>query len=511
MKNFIKLFFCFVIWLSATVRAQQIPHYNWISPPPQQQLDHEALDDIKGLGRIFLPVMTNSDFEPVYTIMQNDSIIKVQRMGKSCFLRPGEYMIKFGSGTLNQMISQEIAIQAEETRIIQPYWSGLTIRIIDEARNWLKEPYELFRLPSGEAFGIGYGADEQLGENLQTWILLPGWYKIVKLGEHVNTYINFATVRLLPGELIQFTIVMDSESKNFTGSGILESEMKERSLSNWSSYGALYGSFTLNRANNVSSREEQTSMAFVAQLDFNLKYSTRRHFFLSRGLIEEGWNMQQQQNSFRSYLDNMRFKNTYIFYFLSGLGIYGRFFLETNLFRTTYYYDAPKTVTIYDTQAQLKKITYPVDKVIVAPNFSPLELKEGMGINYSLLRSLRANFNVRFGMGYRQNINWKLYAKDATADTAFFAKKSVYLRGPEASVLANYRIFRNMMITSELDVLVPSGASDQLVYDWENNLNLRLSKNISIDYTIRIKKDPSVISYRQTEQILLFRYSFIIF
>ncbi|MBC8181261.1 hypothetical protein H8E88_09055 [candidate division KSB1 bacterium] len=505
------ILWCYFYITLGTGLAQQSKQYNWIAPPPKYQLDQEAMDDIKGLGRLFLPAMTNSDFEPVYTIFQNDTILKTQRMGKSVFLRPGKYSIKFGSGTLNQMMKKNIQIQAEETRIIEPDWCGLTIRIIDETRNWLKEPYEIYCLPAGEAFGIGYGADEQLGENLQTWILKPGLYKIVKSGEHVNTYINFATVRLLPGDLTQYTIVMDSDTKKFTGAGILESEIEKRSATNWTTYSALYGSFTLNRANNLTSSEEQTSMAFVAQLDYNIKYSTNRHFFLSRGLIEEGWNMQAKQSSFRSYLDNIRLKNTYIFYFLSGLGLYGRFFLETNMFRSTYYYDEPKTVTLFDKKGNLKEKKFNVDKVIVAPNFSPLELKEGLGINYSLIRSLRANFNVRVGFGYRQNINWKLYSKDAESDTAFFEKNSVYLRGPEASLLGNLRILRNMMITSELDVLVPSGTNNQLVYDWENNLNLRLSKNISIDYTIRIKKDPSIISYIQTEQILLLRYSFILF
>ena len=94
------------------------------------------------MGRIFLPAMTNPDFEPVYTVFQNDTILKVQRMGKSVFLRPGKYSVKFGSGTLNQMMKKNIQIQAEETRIIDPDWCGLTIRIIDEARDWLKEPYE---------------------------------------------------------------------------------------------------------------------------------------------------------------------------------------------------------------------------------------------------------------------------------------------------------------------------------------------------------------------------------
>ena len=322
---------------------------------------------------------------------------------------------------------------------------------------------------------------------------------------------NFATVRLLPGELIQYTIVMDSDTKNFIGSGILLSEIAKPGITNWTTYGALYGSFTLNRANDVTSKEKQTTMAFVAQLDYNLKYSTHRHFFLSRGLIEEGWNMQHKQNLFRSYLDNIRLKNTYILYFLSGLGVYGRFFLETNLFETTHYYDEPRTVFLYDKNGNLKQQLYKVREVVVSPFFSPLELKEGIGINFSLIRSLRANFNVRVGMGYRQNFNRRLYTQSADNDTVFFEKSSAYLRGPEASVIGNYRIFRNIMITSELDVLIPSGSNNELVYDWENNLNYRLSKNISIDYTLRIKRDPTIISYVQTQHILLLRYSFVLF
>lgn len=509
-RTIFKIFIlCFL--LNENASGQQPKQYNWIAPNPKYQLDQEGLDDIKGLGRLFLPAMTNQDFEPVYTVMQADTIVKVQKMGKSVFLRPGEYAILLGSGNINQLLRQKIEIQSEETRIIEPNWSGLTIRIIDEVRNWLKEPYEIYRLPEGEAFGIGYGADEQLGESPQTWILKPGLYKILKLGQHVNSYINFATVRLLPGELTQYTIVMNSIDRNFIGAGILLSEIRKPGASNWTKYSALYGSFTLNRANDATDENEKTSMAFVAQLDYNIKYSTHRHYFLSRGIIEEGWNMQRKQSSFRSYLDNIRMKNTYILYFLSGLGLYGRFFMESNLFQTNYYYDEPQTVLKYDKQGGLKQKIGNVEKLMVSPNFSPLELKEGFGLNLSIIRSLRANINIRAGMGFRQNINWKLYTKAADNDTTFYEKPAAYLRGPEASFIGNYRFFNNIMITSEFDVLAPQGKNSALVYDWENNVNYRVSKNISIDYTIRIKRDPSITSYIRTEQILLLRYSYILF
>jgi len=496
---------------AAITFSQQRQPYNWIAPTPLVQLDMEGRDDIKGLGRLFMPTMTNSDHEPVYTVSENDSVIHVQKMGRSVWLRPGTYTITLGSGTLDQIIKKVVDIKAEETRIIEPDWSGLKIRIIDEAREWLKEPYEIYRLPEREAYGIGYGADEQVGEFLQTWILKPGLYKIIKLGENVNTHTNFATVRLLPGELTQFTIVMDSDSKTFLGAGILEFSTESRKIRNWSLFSALYGSFTLNRANDLTTKEQQTSMAFVAQFDYNIKYNTAKHYFLSRGLWEEGWNMQKKQSTFRSYLDNVRLKNIYIYYFLPGLGSYGRFFVETNTFRTTHYYDEPRNVNLYDTENNLETIRRNVRKIVVSPYFSPLELKEGFGFNLALKKSLRANFNVRLGMGFRQNLNRDLYTQAEDNDSTFYKKSSTYLRGPEASLVGNYRILRNIMITSEFDMLVPSGNSDQLVYDWENNLNLRVSRNISIDYTLRIKRDPSIILYTQYEHILLLRYSYILF
>ena len=114
-------------------------------------------------------------------------------------------------------------------------------------------------------------------------------------------------------------------------------------------------------------------------------------------------------------------------------------------------------------------------------------------------------------MGYRQNLNRQLYAQDEQDVTKFYKKSSSYLHGPEAAFIGNLRILRNMMITSELDILFPSGTNKDLVYDWENNFNLRLSKNISIDYTFRSRRDPSIVSHVQTEQILLLRYSYILF
>lgn len=479
----------------------------WDAPDPQTQLDREAQDDIKGLGRLFIPVMTEADYEPVFTVSNmQDSILKISRMGKSIWLRPGQYKIAYGSGALDQLMRRVVEIRAEDTTILEPDWSGLVIKIIDETRTSIREAYEIYSIPENDYFGVGYGAEEQVGEHLQTWVLQPGLYKIVKLGEHVNTYKNFTTVRLLPGELTHFTIVVNTTTKDFLGAGIIDVGKKPRKLANWSLFSTLYGSFTLNSSNDVTTEEQETSMIFVAQLDYNITYNSKHHYFSSRGLIEEGWNMQKKQASFRSNLDRMQMKNIYVFYFIKQMGFYGRVFLETNLVRKINYFDNRRDVTFLDENDQIIEQKLGVRDVQLSPNFSPLELKEGFGINLILLKSLRANLNIRAGMGWHQIFNRDLY--NQTSDTTFKALNSSFARGPEASLIGSARISRNMLLSCELEVFYPEGKGDRVDYEFENILNLKLSKNVSLDYTLRFRNKKSLSDYLLTDHIVLLRYSF---
>lgn len=479
----------------------------WDAPPPRKQLDMEGKDDIKGLGRIFLPAMTSPEYEPVFLVStMEDSLIKSSKMGNSLYLRPGKYQLAMGSGTLDQVMNKVVEVRLEDTSIIEPDWSCLVIRIIDETRNSIREAYELYSIPDNEYYGVGYGADEQLGEHLQTWILKPGLYKIIKLGEHVNTYVNFSTVRLLPGELTRFTIVMDSETKNYIGAGILELGKKPSKIANWTLFSTLYGSFTLNSSNDVTTKKQESSMIFVAQFDYNISYTTPRHYFSSRGLIEEGWNMQKKQITFRSSLDRLQSKNIYIFSFTKSLGVYSRFWFETNLVRKMAYYDSPQKILMLDKNSKLMEVRNNVRQLDLSPVFSPMENKEGIGINLSLLKSVRTNLNIRTGWGWHQTINRNLYTQ--INDSTIKLKASSYTRGPEASLVGTARISRNMLLSCELEVYYPEGAQERLDYDFENIINLKLSKNVSLDYTVRFRNKKSLSDYLLTEHIVLLRYSF---
>lgn len=504
-------FACF--FLSNSLSAQPAADskwHTWDAPSPKIQLNREGKDDVKGLGRLFLPVMTAPDYEPIIIVSSmTDSIIRISKMGASIWLRPGKYKVAFGSGTLDQVNKKIVEIRAEDTTIIEPDWSCLVVKIIDETRSSIREAYEIYSIPDNEYFGVGYGVEEQLGEHVQTWILKPGLYKIIKLGEHVNTYFNFSTVRLLPGELTHFTIVVNSETKAYMGAGILEVGQKKRTVRNWSLFSTLYGSFTLNSSNDVTTKKEETSMNYIAQFDYNIMYNTPRHFFSSRGLLEEGWNMQKKQVNFRNNLDRLQLKNIYIFYFINQLGLYGRLFMETNLVSKVEYYDTPRNITKFDKNNNPVAKKYDVRQLSLSPSISPMELKEGFGINLILIKSMRANLNIRAGMGWHQIINRNLYTQ--TSDSTFREKGSSFTRGPEASLVGNARISRNMLLSYELEVYYPDGKGERIDYEFENIFNLKLSKNVSLDYTLRFRSKKSLSDYLLTDHIVLLRYSFFLF
>ena len=89
----------------------------WTAPPPSVQLDREALDDRMGLGRLFLPVMSESRSEPFYAVFSGDEKVGEMPMGSSIFLKPGKYTVRYGSGTREQMMSAEVDIHPEQKSI----------------------------------------------------------------------------------------------------------------------------------------------------------------------------------------------------------------------------------------------------------------------------------------------------------------------------------------------------------------------------------------------------------
>jgi len=506
-----------LLWMLAvavgSAAAQEEGFYEWDTPPPEEQRDAEAMIIPWGQGSIFVPTMTDPEYEPLYSVYEGDSLVAVQTTGRSVLARPGTYKVYLGSGSLDQRTEKTVKVNRGHATMVDPDWSGLVVSILDESRNSVKESYEIFRLRDAKTFGVGVGPEEELGEHPITWILPPGLYKIVRLGESFNTYVNFATVQLLPGALTRYTIVMDSETGNFIGAGIIGMEGALSRVRDWRAYTALHGSFIMNHSRQTADDDPDIDYTLSSQIESKLLYERGRHSVLSRTLIDEGFNKQEGLD-FRTVLDRVSLKNIYVFDVIRHVGVYGRLIMESRLFRSNHYFEEGDTTSYVkiDENGDLIRRRQG-ESVEISPHFFPLSLQEGIGVNLIVFRSLRATLYVRSGYGFRQTYTMDVFreVKDDTTYTVpvFQEVPSTTLRGFESWIVGELRVTRNLLINAELDMLFPSRGQGDPVYELEAIFNLRLTKEISLHHTMRWRDKNS--PYVQRENILQLRYTYILF
>ncbi len=475
--------------------AQPInPYSTWYADDPQIQLEKEGEDDQIGMGRVFVPAMSKPKLEPGYSIYQDGKMIESNcPVGKSVFLKPGKYTLYIGSATSNtQQIKEEVLIENGQTVIVPVNWSGLIIKIIDQNRDYLREPYEIYAIDNyKESIGMKYSADEdEPGEEQETWCLKPGLYKVIKYKEAPKTFINFSTIQLLPYELSIMTIVIDNTTRNFIGAGILP-EMTELGKEKvWKKYTSITGNFFLSSDNSTEKNKNTTNITLGSKLENELKLDKFPHYFNTKQILNIGFSKEQNQD-FRIYSNNLQIPTTYIYYFVKSFGIYSRFRIDASIFPTNYYYASEKdTIKKYYTNGNIDILTN-TDKVKISPMFFPIKLEEGLGLNLSVIKTNRSDLNIKTGFGLSQTFNNDVFEQDKNDSKRFNELESVYLNGIEGSVSGDFRISNNVTYIFEIYTLQPFEKDRKQTYRIENTITFRISSFISLDYTLSLNKDET--------------------
>jgi len=494
----IYLVFNFPGWSQATnspTVCSDEAYQTWSAPEPIQQLEEEGVDDQLGMARIFVPAMSDPQREPEYTIYQDNVVVRERcPVGKSIFVDPGTYVLEIGSGLLEEhKIHIDVTVQAGQTRLINPTWGGLIIIIIDQNRNYLREPYEIYDINDyNNSFGVKYSAEQDKpGEKQETWLLKPGVYKIIKYGESPKTFTNFATIRVLQGTLEEMTIVINSSTSDFIGAGILP-EMKESDqIHAWKSYTSIKGSGLLSSDNFANKDESTTNITLSAKLDNEFKYDAFPHYFSTRQNLNLGLTKEQDKD-FRIYSNSLQVQPTYIHYFIKSFGVYGRLRLESNVFPTQFYFDTTQdTIYKYDSDGNLIETIKNVEKVQITPMLYPLSLEEGVGFNFTVFNTNTSNLYVKTGLGFSQNINTNVFEQDALEPEVFRELESVSLSGFEGTVSGDFRIANNVNYVFEFYTLYPFEKSRKQVFRFDNTVSVRISSIVSLDYSLTIKEDET--------------------
>ena len=328
----------------------------------------------------------------------------------------------------------------------------------------------------------------------------------MKTGENVNTTTNFTTVRLLPGELTEYTLVIDEETGNFVGFGILERGHERSSTGGWTIFSEFAGNVILNYYQETG-RDESNSFSGSTRILTDFNYSGLRSYIPIRVIVEEGLT-KEANKSLRKYIDKSELRATYIYRFSESFGPYLRFRVVNKLFSTKHLTDEPKTYTKLSAAGDTLDVLENRKEVQLSPSLFPMHLKQGIGANAIILKSFPITFTLRVGYGARQSYMNDSFILDDNNRTLTRMKKSS-LTGLEIVPFIEANLSRWVRFTSDSDFLVPSIGSKSWVYDSENRLRFRLTKFVSLDFVFEIWKEKAIKEVQTRQQILL-RFSHII-
>ncbi len=485
----------------------------WPAGTVRAQLERDPTLVPFGKGAIFVPSMTTGLDEPPVTVYRGAEVTAESTTGKRIVVSPGEYRVQVGSGAIQQQMGYDVTVREQNTTVIPVSWSGLSIHVVTQTYASLRASYELIRMEDRSYIGIGFGTDEQAGEPVQTWVLKPGLYKVVRVGENYRARTDFSTVRLLPGAHTHYILVLDENTNAFQGAGeISESELfKPRDAVAGSL--VIGGNASLTSRSNVLNQPAGESYAASAFLDGRLNFLIAKNPLLLRLQVEEGQgklpNLPWQKTRDRLALDAL-----YIYRWQPWIGPYVRFGGETNLFDTYRYFDEddPATYRVFNSSGQQLTEQSTSERLKTAPPFGFTTLREGVGVNTRVLKTLFAEMNFRVGPGARQTITRDLLVEDnpnsdtrTTADFSRVASDTTF--GVEATVLAIARITNYVIINLELDTLTPFSSNDALIIDMSSTIALKLTQFASINYVIDFLRNRNVSARDQIEHDILLRFS----
>ncbi len=489
---------------------------NWRNSP-QYHSDPTPLP--AGKGAIFLPSLSlKAEREPPVTVLQHGKVVASGNMGRRIAVAPGSYVVSFGSGPAAQHLTRSVAVAEGRTSIVTPDWAVLDVSVVNAKFIPFLGTYEIIRMEDREYMGVGYGVDEELGQRAQVWVLRPGLHKIVQSGSTYRARINFATVLLLPGMAVPYVLVQDDVSREFLGAGVAEpdatrwTDAPADQEGAWRFRTSLGGSVLLtNRSEGYSSAPVGSSLGIDLFSDNRLYWKADPHLWTTRLEVEEGQMLQPtigkdnkpgslMDGRLQSTKDRVYFNSIYMYHYLPWVGPYLRFGGETTLFDRVTYFEQPTQVVVQSPQgAQLA--TYKgadgkgETRFTVSGPLTPVQLKQGAGVNFRVIHDLTFDLDLRSGFGSRQYLaRSQLVPKDDPSTPGFELREvgDTALAGLEASALGQVRFSRYLQGSTELDGLLPFDGVGSTQLAWRSALSLRLGSFAALTYTLSVVRQPNV-------------------
>jgi hypothetical protein len=513
----------------------------WEAPPLAEQVAM-AKDETPipiGKGGIFVPRFTAAINEPDVVIADSaGGTVASGNTGRIFSMEPGSYRVFTGSGARNQRMAHPVSVEEGKTTPVIPDWAGLAVETVDSMSTPFRGEYELVRIDEFETYGRGFGANPEQGEVVKTWILNPGVYKILAVGQGYNSITNFVTVKLMPGELCKFLLVQDTAFR-ILGGGTVEVTPPSKITSHWK-YGAnIGGNIKFNSEIDRTGNDTSTLTLFGLLSTLWLNYQRHPYEWRTRARLDEGFNFSGKEISdLLTDADDFLLNSLFIWRFLSWLGPYGSAELRTTFLPRRFIRDENSSFfCLLDEDSTMINAPSAFDSsraFRLRPSFTPLLVTLGTGVNADALKYSFLETNIRAGFGGSYShfprqyqivdtsgiSQWQtlndtlqdsvrksviLLPKKATSDFSF---------GPQLSLSGMLRIARFITADGEVKILAPIAPEQRLTrpdIDLLTNISWRLSNWITLDYsyTFLLKRpEKSGARWNKSTHGIWLRFSF---
>lgn len=502
-------------WLHGTARASD--PFEWTQPPPAQQLAADEQPIPLGKGALFVPSVTDPLNEPALMLIgEKSSEIHELPTGRRVMVDPGHYVVIATSSTPDQGVSQAVTVEDGQTTMVDVTWGALRIEVVDNRRVPHRQGYELIRAEDRQPYGTGFGADTLQGEKLRTWFLPPGVYRIVRPGSNYRALRDFATVYVPPGGFVRFRLVLDRDTGEFQGSGVIlpgEFGSPKGPNSRWFRSLVLGAVGSWLQQKNVVGTNNQRTATGALFLDGQLAYNNANHSASALLQIEEGASQITPQEGSPLPLvksqDRVRLDLLYTYFLRPRIGPYVRAAAESQAFRTNVLVSEDTVVSRQFADGRVARQFVPANETyFVAEAWEPTVVREGLGLNMRVLNKRTLSLNWRVGVGVRQNRfggAWVVADDPRTEAVEHLEVESFDQEGLESTIVASARLSGFLVYATDLELFSDFSTFDQPTIEWRNTVTLRLSRNLSINYLLNLERVPLVVDANQLEQSVLLR------
>ncbi len=485
----------------------------WVAEDPGTQAANDTSIAPAATGAIFVPVMTDSRHEPSYLVRRDGVDLAETRAGHKTWVQPGIYRVLVGHGVPEARLEFEVEVIEGQTTFVPVEWAGLVVDVINERGTPFRGAYELVRMPEREYVALGLGANVSEGEEVSTWVLKPGRYMLISAGESYRARKNFATLRLPPGELVRYTLVLDEGTGDVLGAGEIADDTDSKLEGPWDLSLLVGGSVSFNKSDAVIGKSDGMTLDISAFLEMVGGYKQDRHFVYSRLYLEEEGSLSLPDALYTTTVDTLDLDLLYMWRWVRWFGPYTRLSFDTQMVPGIEEFGDPTTVQKFasDGTTLLNPDAEPVLDVELTPPFSPLDFRYGAGGRFDINPVYWFSLTSRLGVGARHLFTRGLFVKLSEEGSDPFQVQQaddITQVGLETSLITEARITRWIQLKLELDMLAPFDQFDQPVIDLRSTVTLRLASFASLAYTLVVSEDLELQEDTQVDQTVLLRFAY---